>query len=598
MSGSTDIKSGGLVSQVIKVEGTLIPDTCQVYSVRVNKALNRISAATVIILDGSASKEAFVISSSDTFVPGKAITIEAGYDAKNTLVFKGIITKQSLRVDDDIGSALEIECKDEAVKMTIGRKSASFAKSSDSDAITKIIGNYSGLQADVSSTSVTLPLLQQYYATDWDFMLTRAEVNSLLVKTINGKVSVFSPTADTSTVLTITYGDNLYSFNADLNSLTQLSEVKASAWDYKNQKLLTAQASNNLAGPGNLSSKKLSEVVGLEDFELQTSAALGSDNLSNWAKGQMLKSELSKITGEVLFQGSSLVEPGVYITIAGMGKRFDGDHLVASVCHDISEGNWLTEVGFGLAADWFAQEPDVVAPVAAGLLPGAQGLHNATVKKIFDDPDSEYRILVDLPLFDPQGEGLQARLTNFYSTSGAGVFFLPEVGDEVIVGFLNDDPRYPIILGSMYSNKIKPYSALDPNEKNSLKAIVTKSELRLVFDDENKVITLTTPADNKLVLDDKNKKISLMDENKNSIVMSSDGITLSSPKSITLKADKNIEIKGTTGIKVEASGGDVETTGMNIKETADTQYSAKGNATASVQGGTELTLKAAMVMIN
>ena len=55
---------------------------------------------------------------------------------------------------------------------------------------------------------------------------------------------------------------------------------------------------------------------------------------------------------------------------------------------------------------------------------------------MYEDPDSQFRILVSVPLFDPNGEGIWARLTNFYSTNGAGIFFLPEVGDEVVLGFL------------------------------------------------------------------------------------------------------------------------------------------------------------------
>ncbi len=598
MSAPTQIKSSGLVSHQIKIDGSVISEVYQVFLITIEKSINRISSARILILDGSAAKESFAVSNTDIFVPGKSITIEAGYSAKNKPIFTGVITKQALRVDGEIGSALEIECKDEAVKMTIGRKSANYTKSKDSDVISQLIGNYSGLSADVTSTSTQLPELVQYYSSDWDFMLTRAEVNSLVVTTLNSKVSVFSPTQNTSPVLTIRYGENMYGFNAELNSVTQLSEVKASAWDYKQQQLISAQASNSLEGAGNLTSKKLADVVGLSEFQLQTSGAVDSNNLTNWAEGQMLKSELAKIIGEVRFQGTDLVDPGAYITIDGMGARFDGDHLVSAVRHDISDGNWFVDASIGLTPTWFAQEPDVMAPPAAGMLPGVNGLYNATVKKINDDPDSEYRILIDLPLFDPSAEGVWARLTNFYSTSGAGAFFLPEVGDEVVVGFLNDDPRFPIILGSLYSSKNKPFSELEPNEQNSHKAIVSKQALRVVFNDEDKILTVTTPNKNTCVLDDKNKQISLTDENQNSIVMSESGITIKSEKSINIQATENVNIQGETGVAVKAPSGDVKTSAMNINESADMQYTAKGDMTASVEGGTELTLKAAMVMIN
>ena len=588
----------GVVTCTVKAGGSAIPDTYQIYAIQVEQSINRISGATISLLDGNPALENFSISASSVFVPGTEISIEAGYDGTNKQIFSGIVTKQVIRIASLQGPMLEVECKDKAIKMTVGRKSSACSKVKDSDAITKLINNSGGLSSSVTATTNEIPELVQYYVTDWDFMLARAEVNGLLVSTINNKVSVFDPTSDTSSVLTLTYGDNLYELNAELNSITQLKQVKASAWAYSSQALINTEASNNLPGPGNLSSAKLADVVGLSSYELQTSAAESSDELTTWAKAQMLKSELAKIVGDARFQGTSEVLPGKYVTLAGAGCRFDGDHFVSSVRHDISDGNWVSEINLGLSPRWFVQENEVEAPDAAGLLPGIQGLFNATVKKIDSDPDNEYRILVEVALFNDNDTGLWVRLSNFYSTNGQGAFFLPEVGDEVILGFLNQDPRYPVILGSLYSQKNKPYSEFTPNEKNSLKGIVTKSELRIMFDDEQKTLTLITPDKNTLMLDDKNKQIEVKDENGNSMTMSSSGIAIKSSKNISIEADQKVTIKGNSGIDIQSSTGDVTTTGNNISETANMQYAAKGNMTAAVQGGTELTLKGLMVMIN
>ena len=465
--------------------------------------------------------------------------------------------------------------------------------------MSSIIGAYSGLSSSVSSTATEWPQQVQYYTTDWDFILSRAEANGMIVTNLNGKITVQKPDADTASVLLIKYGINLIEFKADLNSISQLGTAKASSWDYKSQEVTDGMAANDYAGPGNLSSKKLSEVVNLSEFQLQTFGSLEQSDLTNWSKAALVKSEYAKIQGTVKFQGYSEVDPAKYITLAGLGDRFNGDHLVSRVVHRIEEGNWTTQTNIGLSAQWSTEEPDVMAPPASGLLPGARGLFNGTVKKIYEDPDSQYRILVNVPLFDKNGEGIWARLTNFYSTKGAGVFFLPEVGDEVIVGFLNEDPRFPIILGSLYSNdKIKPFEGLDPNEKNSKKAIVSKSGIYLEFDDENKVLTITTPGKNTAIFSDKDKQISITDGNDNSIVMSESGIVMKSPKNISIEADQNVTIKGMQGVTIESSGGDVSTSAMNIKESANVEYSAEGSASASVQGGGELTLKGAMVMIN
>lgn len=599
MPGSTNIQSGGIATFSVKIGSDTIPDGVNILSVHIEKGVNRISTAKIVVLDGDADEGTFDASSSDTFVPGAKVTIEAGYDSKNTVIFQGIVTKQSIRIDGSIGSALEVECRDAAIKMIVGRKSLTYANKKDSEVITSIIETYKGLSADVTTTTTVWPEQVQYYATDWDFILARAEANGMIVTTLNGKVSVFPPNANSKSALTVKYGDGLLEFNASLDAVTQLGSVKASTWDYKNQQVSSGSSSNDNAGPGNLSSKTLSEVIGLSDYQLQTTAPVESADLTEWAKAQLIKSEYSKIQGEAKFQGTAVADPGKYITLQGLGDRFNGDHLISGVVHDLSEGNWITEVSVGLSPLWFTQEPDVMSPPAAGLLPAARGLFNGTVKKMFEDPDSQYRILVDVPLFDQNSEGIWARLANFYSTSGAGAFFLPEVGDEVVLGFLNEDPRSPVILGSMYSSaKIKPYTGLDPNEKNSLKAIVSKSGIYVQFDDENKIFTITTPAKNKVILSDKDKQITVQDQNSNSIVMSESGITIKSPKSINIEADENINIKGAKGINIQSSNGDVQVSGMNIKQNANMQFNVEGSQMATINSGVKLTLQSTMVMIN
>lgn len=599
MATQTEIASGNTATFTIKINGTSIPSELNVLSVHINKAVNRIAIANITILDGEANTGKFDASSSSTFIPGGKISIECGYDSKNEIVFQGIITSQSIRIDEIVGSALEVECRDEAIKMIVGRKSLTFSKQKDSDIISSIIGTYSGLTAKVTATTTNWPEQVQYYVSDWDYIMARAESNGMLITTLNGTVTVAPPDANTNSVLNVSYGNGLMQFNATMNAITQLNTVKANTWDYKNQAIASMQSTNTVPGPGNISSKKLSEVVGLADYQIQTTAPLENADLTNWTKAQLIKSEYSKIQGEAKFQGTNLVNPGNYITLAGIGDRFNGDHFISSVTHDLSEGNWITEISIGLSPLWFTEEPDVMAPSAAGLLPGARGIFNGVVKKIDSDPDSQYRILVTVPLFDTNGEGIWARLSNFYSTNGAGVFFLPEVGDEVIIGFLNEDPRYPVILGSLYSSsKLKPYEGLTPNEKNSIKAIVSKSKIAIEFDDENIVWTLSTPNKNTIIVSDKDKQITIKDQNDNSVIMSSSGITIKSAKDINIEATQNVNIKGNQGINIASSGGDVAISGLNIKETAQSQYTAKGNLNAEVQGGAQLVLKGAMVMIN
>lgn len=591
MSKPIPNKNVQVLTYTVKTNGSTIPDTTEVISIEVKKEVNGIPFAKITVADGSGSTGEFDESSSNTFVPGTAVSIAAGYNLNNTVIFEGIITKQQIRSDKKSGAVLVIECHDEAIKMTVGRKSIAYFNKKDSEIITTIVGNYSGLTSDISATNTALAKQVQYNTTDWDFMLNRAEMNGMIVTIANGKISVHPPDNDTSPVEQFEYGDNLLAFNASLNAVTQLASSKASSWDFTAQQKVSKESSNSYAGPGDLSSSTLSEVIGLSNYELQTTAPVQTNELTNWSSATLMKSAYTKIQGSVKLQGIPLVDAGVYITLSGLGSRFSGDHIVSSVRHKIKNGSWITEASIGLGSNVFSEERTSTAASTSGLIPGVQGLFNATVLKMHEDPDSQYRILVDIPLFDTNGDGLWARLTNFYATSGAGAFFMPEVGDEVVVGFLNEDPRYPIILGSMFSEpKNKPLSELVPDEKNTMKAIVSKSGISMQFDDDLKILTLKTPNNNTAIFDDDEQKITIKDQNNNSIVLSESGITI--------ETDKQLTLKGNEGVSIESSGGDIELTGGNIQNTAAMEFSATADGGASLTSSATTTIEGSLVMIN
>jgi Rhs element Vgr protein len=592
-----DGTDGGVVTWTVSVAGTAIPTSCQVVSIEIEQLANRIGRATLVLADGDAATQDFAISSSSTFVPGSTISIELGYDSTNSQVFSGIITGQNLSMAAATPSTLVVECRDSAVMLTVGRKSLAWSASADSDAISAILSN-AGLTADVATTTPQLENLVQYDCSDWDFIVSRAEANGLLVLTLNGTVKVLDPLTQSAPSVTVTHGIDLWGFEGALDALGQFNQVTANAWDPVSQQLVNGTASASFAGPGNLTTQKLAGLMSQGNIGLQTAAAESTDSLTGWAKAQVAKSTLAKIVASAAVQGRSDLTPGQTVGLAGLGDRFNGTHLITGIRHQVRDGNWTSELLLGHERHWFFQDHDVTTPPAAGLLPGAGGLCSGTVLKIDSDPDNGFRVQVEIPLFNDSNAGIWARMAHFHATSGAGAFFLPEVGDEVLVGFLNADPRYPVILGSLYSKGRTPNSALTPDSTNSHKAVYTKAGSFLDFNDADKIITLSTPGGNKLVLDDKNGQIQLVDQNGNSIQMDSSGITLKSASSLTVQAAQSLSLQGDSGITAQSSGGDVSATGTNVALTANAQLTAKGNASAEIQGGAQLALKGGMVMIN
>ncbi|MCK6692466.1 MAG: phage baseplate assembly protein V, partial [Thermoanaerobaculia bacterium] len=309
-----------------------------------------------------------------------------------------------------------------------------------------------------------------------------------------------------------------------------------------------------------------------------------------------LRERMSGMQGTVTFFGNAKPKLNTLIEMKGFGKRFNDNALITAVRHSVRGGLWQTTVGFGLPPEWYYEQRAVSAPAAGGLLPVISGLQNGTVKKIDADPDGQFRIQVDVPVIAPAGAGIWARMAHFYATSGKGSFFLPEVGDEVVLGFLNDDPRFPVILGMLYSSKIKP--PYTPDNKNQFKAIVTKNELKIEFNDEDKVLTVKTPGGNEFVLSDKDKSITLKDQNGNKMEMTNSGITMNSAKDITIKANGKINLQAATGIAAAASGGDVSLEGLNIQAKAKIAFSGQGSASAELKASGTTIVKGAMVMIN
>ncbi len=328
---------------------------------------------------------------------------------------------------------------------------------------------------------------------------------------------------------------------------------------------------------------------------MQSTVPLESEFLTSWAKAQQVKSGLARIRGHVSFQGSALVKPDTLIKLAGVGARFNGNIFVSGVNHSVIGGNWVTRVEFGMSPNWFTESTDVMAPSASGITAGISGLHIGVVKKLDADPESQHRVQVSIPEMSATTDGFWARLANFYSSNSFGAFFIPEIGDEVVLGFFNDDPSHPVILGSLYSSKnVPPYTLA---AENNTKAIVTRTKMKMEFDEDKKIITIITPGANKIVISDDGKSILLQDQNSNKVTLDSAGITLDSPKDITLKAQGKIVLNATGNIEATAQM-DIKQTGLNITSTANIGFTAKGSATAEVSASGTTTIKGAMVLIN
>ncbi|MCG8699169.1 MAG: hypothetical protein MI922_14035, partial [Bacteroidales bacterium] len=259
-------KPADLVTQTIMVDGTEIPSTINVLSITIDKEVNKIASAKLVLVDGNPAEEDFPISNENLFNPGNEIEILAGYHSDESTVFKGIIIKHGLKIRSQGGSMLKIECKDVAVKTTVGRKSKYFYESKDSDAIEEVL-NASGAQLSVEATTVDHQEIVQYDTTDWDFAITRAEMNGMFCFNENGNIDIKKPDFSTDPVVTLTYGATMLELDAEIDSSLQLNGIKSKSWDYTNQEVLEIEANDqDTTSGGNLAASDLAGVVAPDEY--------------------------------------------------------------------------------------------------------------------------------------------------------------------------------------------------------------------------------------------------------------------------------------------------------------------------------------------
>ncbi|MBE7169605.1 MAG: type VI secretion system tip protein VgrG [Williamsia sp.] len=572
-----------LVNFKILLKGSAINGEYAITSLHLVKTFNKISFARITITDGDPAKQDFAISSTDDkLVPGGEIEIALGYHAQAQTIFKGIIIKHALKSTKNKQSSLTIEAKDKAIKLALGRNNHCYIDKTDKDIIEAIAkrAGFGGSDLDVENTSIQHKQMVQYNAVDWDFIVTRAEMNGMLVLTDNNKLVIKAPDTNQQPAKELTYGVDVIEFESEIDAPSQVKDVKTHAWNFTDQKIEDSpSASIPFKESGNVKGEDLAKALGQEESNLVHTGSLNKDELKAWGNAKLLKSKLAKAMGRIKLKGTTEIKPGQVIKLNGFSKRFNGPVLVTGIKQTYDHSIWETEVQFGLPEQWFYQREDVVEKPAAGLLPGIHGLQIGTVIQLENDPDNQDRVKIQLPLID-KGESIWARIASLDAGNERGAFFRPEVQDEVVVGFLNDDPRYPVVLGMLNSGaKPAPVQAKDTNHE---KGFVTRSKMKLFFNDEKKTISIETPKGKKIVIDEDSDSILLTDERSNKLTMDANGISIESAKDISLKAASG-------NIKLEA---------LNIENKANVKFSAEANASATIQSSGQTVVKGGIVNIN
>ncbi len=184
------------------------------------------------------------------------------------------------------------------------------------------------------------------------------------------------------------------------------------------------------------------------------------------------------------------------------------------------------------------------------------------------DPDGLGRVRVRFPWLDDGAESSWARVASPMAGNQRGLYFLPEVEDEVLVAFQHGRPEAPVVLGGLWNGKDKS-PADNADGKNNMRVLKSRSGHLVRFDDT-----------------DGKEKIEIIDKGgKNKVVIDSAANT------VTISADADVVMEAANG-KISFSGASVE-----IKSTkGEIALTSQGAMTVKAQA--DLTLKGQMVNIN
>lgn len=575
-------RSVNLTTFTILVEGQALPASMGVMGIEVRRRVNSIPGAVIQIEDGDPAQQSFVNSEDPNLAPGKELEIKLGYSMQENTVFKGIITGQRIRIGRGGGSYLQVECKDPFFRTTLDRKSRYYRDLSDGDILSQIAGEYDGLSVntEILGLPVTHAEVTQVQMCDWDFMMTRLEQAGLFATIDNGTMTVKAlPAIAAVPAFSLSYGRDIFDLDLDMDARTQHTAANASSWDDGSLNVnSTNDTASSVPEPGNITGAQLAE-VSQSATALVHGGDLEDQVLAAWAKAALQRSRMAKVRGVIKFQGNEAALPGAFVNLDGLGGRFNGMAFIGGVAHSVAAGDWHSTIEVGLSKEWHYERYQLTPPPAAGMGTAVSGLQVGVVTKLEGDPESRERIQVRLPLISTSEEGNWMRLASLDAGADRGFVFRPEVDDEVVVGFLQDDPNQAVVLGMLHSkSNPSPIAASDDNHD---KGYTSREQLKLHFNDDTKYILLETPKGNKITLSEDDGGILIEDENQNKITLDTNGITIESSKDLILKANGDVKVEGT-----------------NVEQTANASFKASGSSGSELSSSATTVVKGSLVQIN
>jgi len=200
------------------------------------------------------------------------------------------------------------------------------------------------------------------------------------------------------------------------------------------------------------------------------------------------------------------------------------------------------------------------------------------------DPEKLGQVKVDFPWLADEAEAVVtaededrahsywARIATLMAGNGRGSYFIPEVGDEVLVAFEYGDLDRPIVLGALWNADDPPPETMDGEGQNNIRAITSRSGHKIILNDSDDELSITIvdqSGENSIFIDSANNAMEIKAAGDLSLEAGGN-MNLTAKGKITIDAGQDIVAQTKTNLEVKATGnGKMESTGpLEIKSSA------------------------------
>ncbi|MEO0755748.1 MAG: VgrG-related protein [Cyanobacteria bacterium J06648_16] len=576
----------------------------------------------------------------DLFTIGTAI--EIGFSASTTddgdfddenkgTVIKGEITAIETHFTSQSQAPIIVRGYDESHRLHRGRHSRSFQNKKDSD-IVKTIATEAGISTGTVDSSGgpygygdiggSSGYVFQQNQTNMEFLRERAARHGFELFLQDSKLYFRKPSS--ATTLNLEWLKDIHSFRVRVSSAEQVSSVEVRGWDYSKKKVISEKITSTskvLTDTDQGSGKKTAS--SFNNKPKSPSLVMVDQPISQSTEAKALAQALFDELGGEFAQadargeGNPKIRPGRLVKLSGMGS-YSGSYYITETRHLYHERIYTTEFSVrGLRGGDLLQTLETRNSLQPGqtLIAGIVADNN--------DPKGWGRVRVKLPSLTEDHMSNWARIVTVGAGGTRGVDWLPEVNDEVLVGFEHGDIHRPYIIGGVWNGTDKPpekpenaiadgkvrlktiktrqghivqFIEEDKGDSKQGLYITTAGGQKLTFNDTEKFIELKNKEGHQLKLDQKNKKVELKTKNGHQITMDDDGkkVDVVSTGSLNAKSGKNgksekininggeITLTGATKITLKVGGNSVviSSTGVTI---SGTQVNITGKATAKLE---------------